>query len=117
MMNYLLNGAFERGLFKGSKHAEVKLLQNFLIAEGFLASGNSTGFFGQLTESSVKVYQCKLAIICTGTSNTTGWGVTGPKTRARLKQGSTTASDTERTSVLQEQLRTLQQQIEGLKKR
>ena len=79
--------ALTQALFKGSRHPEVKLLQDFLIAEGFLAPNNNTGFFGQLTEAAVKVYQCKMAIICVGTFTTSGWGVVGPKTRARLIQG------------------------------
>lgn len=76
--------AFTRSLSRGSRHPEVKSLQLLLIEQGYLASGNATGYFGPLTESALRQFQCKHKIVCTGDVWSTGWGNVGPKTRARF---------------------------------
>ena len=43
-----------RNLSFGSRGNNVVELQNFLIAQGDLAVGNNTGYFGRMTESAVK---------------------------------------------------------------
>jgi len=99
-----------QNLFRGSRNADVLTLQRFLTNQGLLNAINQTGFFGLLTEQAVKEFQCAQSIICQGTSQTTGWGVAGPKTRARMNL-TTTQTPTPTTD-----LQALQQKIEDLKK-
>ena len=46
-----------RFLSRGSRGADVVLLQQYLIAQGDLAAGNDTGYFGPLTEAAVQQWQ------------------------------------------------------------
>ncbi len=73
-------------LSRGVTGSDVITLQNVLIKEGLLAPGNNTGFFGPLTEAAVKAFQKKYNIVLSGTASTTGFGVTGPKTRAKVNE-------------------------------
>ncbi|MBI5458078.1 peptidoglycan-binding protein [Candidatus Kaiserbacteria bacterium] len=75
-----------RNLSFGSRGNDVVELQAFLIAEGDLAAGNSTGNFYSLTEAAVKQFQCRQNIICSGTPPSTGWGIVGPITRTVIAQ-------------------------------
>ena len=74
--------ALARTLSRGMRGADVTQLQNFLISQNHLAAGNSTGFFGALTEAAVKKFQCAQNVVCTGTPASTGYGSVGAKTRA-----------------------------------
>jgi len=78
--------ALTRTLSKGSKGADVTQLQNFLIAQRDLASGNNSGYFGALTEAAVKSFQKRNGIVSSGTPTTTGYGAVGPKTRAVIRK-------------------------------
>ncbi|MBI4120515.1 MAG: peptidoglycan-binding protein [Parcubacteria group bacterium] len=73
----------ERSLFLGLSGKDVKTVQNTLIAQKYLASGNATSYFGPLTEAAVKKFQCDHNVICSGSSDA-GYGVVGPKTRVAL---------------------------------
>ncbi len=73
-----------RTLSFSSRGNDVAELQRFLIAKGFLAAGNDSGYFGPLTEATVKKFQCNQNIVCVGTPSTTGYGAVGPRTRAAL---------------------------------
>ncbi len=66
-----------RVLSKGMTHKEVTILQNFLIAKGYLKS-KATGYFGLQTEAAVKVFQTKNKIV-------PATGIVGPKTRGIIK--------------------------------
>ncbi len=70
----------------GSTGLEVVALQGFLIARGYLASGNTTGFYGSLTEAGVQQFQSTQGIVSSGTPDTTGYGAVGPRTRAMIMQ-------------------------------
>lgn len=64
---------------------EVKALQIALQLDGtFPMAVNTTGYFGAVTEQSVKNFQRKYNIVTSGTPATTGYGRVGPKTRAKL---------------------------------
>jgi murein L,D-transpeptidase YcbB/YkuD len=65
-----------RTLSKGISSADVTQLQNFLIAQGMLAAGNNTGYFGNLTEAAVMKWQAAHGIEAVGN--------VGPKTRAAM---------------------------------
>src|SRR3989344_6120114 len=84
--NHLACNAVTRRLYRGLNGADVMALQNFLIAEGLLASGSVTGFFGVQTESAVQLWQSPHGIISSGDPETTGWGVLGPKTLMAMRQ-------------------------------
>ena len=75
-----------RNLSQGMSGSDVASLQQFLIAQGHLASGNATGYFGRLTEAAVKSFQSANGIVSSGTPATTGYGAVGPKTRAVIAQ-------------------------------
>ncbi len=71
---------------RGAKGGDVVTLQNVLIKEGLLSADSATGFFGLLTEAALKAFQKKYNIVISGTPTTTGFGSTGPKTRAKLNE-------------------------------
>lgn len=82
---------FSTGLSIGSTHTEVKILQHFLNIQGFPVSvsglgslWNETDYFGIKTSEALKKYQCRYNVICSGSPATTGWGILGPKTIARI---------------------------------
>lgn len=81
-----------RPLSLRSRGSDVTSLQNFLIAQGTLAAGNNTGYFGSLTQKALQQWQASKGIVSSGTPATTGYGSTGPKTRAALAQCSGGAS-------------------------
>ncbi|MDO8742766.1 MAG: Ig-like domain-containing protein [bacterium] len=77
-----------RTLYQGTKGTDVKNLQTFLISSGYLAPANTTGFYGPLTREAVQKYQCAQSIVCSGTQTSTGYGMVGLKTRAKLNGSS-----------------------------
>jgi peptidoglycan hydrolase-like protein with peptidoglycan-binding domain len=70
----------------GSKGADVLSLQTFLEQKGYLAQGNVTGFFGNLTLLALQKYQCNKGIVCEGNAISTGWGNLGKKTLTFINQ-------------------------------
>ncbi|OYV27097.1 MAG: hypothetical protein B7W98_02530, partial [Parcubacteria group bacterium 20-58-5] len=77
--------ALTRPLYRGIQGDDVKSVQDILIAHSYLAPANDTGLFGPLTREAIQKFQCAEAIVCSGTESTTGYGVIGPATRARLQ--------------------------------
>ena len=75
--------AATRSLSLGLSGNDVVTLQNKLIVQGYLAKGYNTGYFGPLTQTAVKKFQCAQNIICSG-SATQGYGIYGPRTQAAL---------------------------------
>ena len=73
-----------RTLARGSYGADVVVLQQYLISQNFLSAGNSTGYFGVLTEHALQQWQSTYGVVGSGTPATTGYGVVGPKTRSAL---------------------------------
>ncbi|NTV44731.1 MAG: hypothetical protein HGA67_03490 [Candidatus Yonathbacteria bacterium] len=72
-----------RTLSLGMSGSDVTELQSKLISLGYLASGKNTGYFGPLTDTALKKFQCDKSIICTN-ATVSGYGLYGPKTRATL---------------------------------
>lgn len=69
-------------LRKGMRGDAVTELQIFLAKDkGIYPEGLITGYFGSLTESAVKRFQCARGIVCSGDPESTGYGTVGPKTR------------------------------------
>ncbi len=76
---------FTQYLIKASRASQVKALQQFLAQDKTLyPEGTITGYFGDLTLKALQKFQCKYNIVCSGTPSSTGYGATGPKTRAKL---------------------------------
>lgn len=88
-----------RNLSRGMRGNDVVQLQQFLITQKFLAADSATGFFGAVTETAVKKFQCNKMNVCSGTSNTNGYGAVGPKTRAVIASACATLSVSTTTTV------------------
>ena len=74
-----------RNLKKGMSGADVTRLQQFLALDpAIYPEAQVTGYYGGLTEAAVKRFQCKNTLVCDGTPESTGYGVTGPRTAALL---------------------------------
>ena len=63
-----------RTLARGARGSDVTKLQQFLIAQGSLQAGSASGYFGAMTEASVKAWQLKNGL--------DSIGIVGAKTRA-----------------------------------
>ncbi|HEY4488720.1 MAG TPA: PKD domain-containing protein [Candidatus Paceibacterota bacterium] len=71
----------QRTLRFGMSGSDVSALQRFLGKEGYFFM-EPTGFFGRVTEGALQSWQAAVGIVSSGSPQTTGWGVAGPKTRA-----------------------------------
>lgn len=69
---------FDRSLQVGSKHAEVKKLQEFLKALGYYENELMTDYFGTETKKAVAKFQLEQGIVKSLTSSEAG--IVGPKT-------------------------------------
>lgn len=82
-----------RSLKRGSSGDDVLRLQQFLARDASVyPEGLATGFYGALTEAAVKRWQVKYNIVSSGTPETTGYGVVGPRTAAAISILCTTGS-------------------------
>ncbi|MEK7576144.1 MAG: peptidoglycan-binding protein, partial [Patescibacteria group bacterium] len=78
---------FTQLLQKGSSSNEVKELQLALKTDNTVyPEGLATGYFGALTEKAVQRFQSKYGIINYGTPASTGYGLVGKRTRAKLNE-------------------------------
>lgn len=74
-----------RVLKRGATGPDVTRLQQFLALDpAVYPEAQVTGYYGALTEAAVKRFQCKNKLVCDGTPESTGYGVTGPRTAALL---------------------------------
>lgn len=74
-----------RGSTDAETAGEVTKLQFFLADyPNIYPEALITGYFGVLTERAVQRYQAAKGIVSSGTPQTTGYGVVGPRTRAFL---------------------------------
>ena len=77
-------GAISKRLQKGMKSDQVSTLQEWLSQDkDIYPEGTVSGFYGSLTEKAVKKFQDKYGIAGPGEA---GYGVVGPKTRAKLSE-------------------------------
>lgn len=85
---------FKTTLKKGMANADVRILQQFLNSDpdtkvadsGSGSPGSETNFFGSLTEKAVQKFQKKYGIVSSGSPETTGYGLVGPKTKVKLEE-------------------------------
>lgn len=67
----------------GSSGNDVERLQRFLALDGNVyPEGLATGYYGSLTERAIQRWQTRFNIVSSGTPETTGFGVMGPRTAA-----------------------------------
>jgi chitodextrinase len=104
---------------------QVRLLQEYLNKIGYTISaqgpgsrGQETTFFGPGTEKALRQFQCQKIRVCQGSPSTSGYGGTGPRTRAALSQGGSGTANTpsaefplQRLLRLLELLRSLQERL------
>lgn len=70
-----------KNLKYGDSGERVRDLQKFLSQKCYMKSTDGTGYFGDITRTALKKYQCDNNIVCSGNEKTTGWGFLGPRTR------------------------------------
>lgn len=74
-----------RVLKRGATGVDVTRLQQFLALDpSVYPEAQVSGYYGALTEAAVKRFQCKNKLVCDGTPESTGYGVTGPRTAALM---------------------------------
>lgn len=74
-----------RSLKKGVSGDDVRRLQQFLAEDPTVyPEGLVTGYYGALTEAAVRRWQAKYQVVSSGTPETTGYGVVGPRTAAAI---------------------------------
>ncbi|QQG38200.1 MAG: cupredoxin domain-containing protein [Candidatus Kaiserbacteria bacterium] len=74
-----------RSLKRGSSGDDVTRLQQFLARDSAIyPEAQITGYYGALTEAAVQRWQVKFNIVSSGTPDTTGYGVVGPRTAAAI---------------------------------
>jgi peptidoglycan hydrolase-like protein with peptidoglycan-binding domain len=85
---------FSRTLNLGSRDAltngDVTRLQQYLTTTGHYTYGQPTGFYGPATAEAVQRWQRANAVVMAGTPDTTGFGMLGPATRAKMRTSCTT---------------------------
>ncbi|MDP1688935.1 MAG: fibronectin type III domain-containing protein [bacterium] len=84
----LLGITITRWLTVGSVGDDVKSLQEFLKQKGYFPQDRAvTNYFGSITRVSLEKFQCAKISVCSGSPGTSGYGATGPRTKAALKNG------------------------------
>ena len=83
----IVSPVFNKTLKYGITSDDVKRLQQLFAQDlEIYPEGIISGWFGALTRTAVKKFQCKYNIVCSGNENTTGYGLVGPKTRLKLTE-------------------------------
>src|SRR3989344_3135465 len=74
-----------RGVNDKGTGGEVTKLQKILAEDPTVyPEGLVTGYYGSLTEKAVQRWQAKQGVISSGSPATTGYGIVGPQTRAKI---------------------------------
>jgi len=77
---------FYLGVKDDETGGQVTELQKFLAQDtSVYPEGLITGYFGPMTEQAVRKWQAKHGIVSSGSPDTTGYGVVGPKTREVMR--------------------------------
>ncbi|MEW5908126.1 MAG: carboxypeptidase regulatory-like domain-containing protein [Patescibacteria group bacterium] len=114
----LVSPVFNRTLRYGITSDEVKRLQELFVSDPEIyPEGIVSGWFGQLTRKAVQKFQCKYNIVCEGNENTTGYGLLGPKTRAKIKEvfGSKVEVPSEQATQIEQIQAKIQELLEKIK--
>jgi|GEM_PF-621935 plastocyanin len=82
-----------RSLHLGVTGDDVKRLQQFLARDpSIYPQGTASGYYGALTQAAVQKWQVKYNIVSSGSPDSTGYGVVGPRTAAAIALLCTTGS-------------------------
>jgi plastocyanin/peptidoglycan hydrolase-like protein with peptidoglycan-binding domain len=74
-----------RSLKIGASGDDVSRLQQFLARDSAVyPEGKVTGYYGALTQAAVQRWQAKYNVVSSGSPDTTGYGVVGPRTAAAI---------------------------------
>lgn len=91
-LNYPMN--IKLGYFDTSGDpGPIKLLQMYLASTGDF-SGEPSGYYGSVTQKAMQSWQRQNGVVSSGTPESTGYGVLGPKTREALKAATCTGGST-----------------------
>ncbi len=74
-----------RNLQLGMKGSDVSELQRYLKSTGDYRYPKITGYYGPATMRAVQSFQRRMGIVSYGGPNSTGYGVVGPATRAKIQ--------------------------------
>jgi peptidoglycan hydrolase-like protein with peptidoglycan-binding domain len=88
-----------RNLSLGSRGADVITLQDFPIAQDFLAQGNDTGYFGRLTKAAAIQFQTQQSLPMTGFVGL----LTRPAIAKVCEEGQTVNQNTDQTTNTKQQ--------------
>lgn len=81
----LTSPLFTSNLTKGMKSSDVYRLQQLLARNAEIyPEGTLSGYFGSLTEAAVQRFQLKYGVV--NSAKDEGYGLVGPKTRAKLQE-------------------------------
>lgn len=119
----IVSPVFNRTLRLGARGEDVKRLQQFLNSDletlvtetGNGSPGQETDFFGNLTKQAVGKFQLKYGVIAG--ENDEGYGIVGPRTRAKLAEvfsgqpAAAPIAESQTVAVLQAELRQLLEQL------
>ena len=76
---------FTRVLKVGSTGTDVAKMQAFLARDtSIYPEATLSGYFGALTQAAVQRFQAQSGVVASGTPDTTGYGMVGPKTAAAI---------------------------------
>jgi len=121
----VVSSVFTKTMKAGMTSVDVKRLQQILNSDsdtqiassGVGSPGHETNYFGNLTREAIKKFQKKYNIVSSGTEATTGYGLVGPSTRAKLQEAfsQTPTTETQATiDALETQIKSLQEQLATL---
>jgi peptidoglycan hydrolase-like protein with peptidoglycan-binding domain len=78
---------FGKTLSQGMENEDVRVLQALLAGDPALyPEALVTGYYGRLTRAAVERFQARHGIVSSGSPSTTGYGLVGPRTRAKLNE-------------------------------
>jgi len=80
----LFTRVLARGMSDRETGGDITRLQLFLRSTGDYTYPEITGYFGVATEQAVQRWQARNGVVSSGTPDTTGYGVVGPKTQAAM---------------------------------
>ena len=80
-----VSAIFNATLKQNMEGKDVTRLQKLLASDpAIYPEGKVTGYFGPLTRRAVERFQTKYGLVSSGSPTITGYGLVGPKTRAKL---------------------------------
>lgn len=83
----IVSPVFNTTLRYGMTSGDITRLQELLATDSEIyPEGIVSGWFGALTKKAVQKFQAKYGIVSSGDEDTTGYGLVGPATRAKIQE-------------------------------